>query len=375
MTQTIEQVDTLASATLKHRLVERIKAEGPVTFCDWMQAALYDPIGGYYVRSDRERWGREGDYRTSPERSELFAATFARYFAKLYDELKRPAKFTIVEIGAGDGRFAAGVLLSLKDRFPEVFAATTYVIDEVSDNSRQRARQRTAVFGERTKFAALQDLPPINAGVVFTNELVDAFAVHRLRKSQGELYELYVCLDAQGEFDWCEGPLSTPRLAEFCRSYGIELLDGQTIEVCLAADAWLSQVVNSLATGYVLTVDYGAEQRELFDPVTRKLGTLRAFQRHQFSENVLASPGDYDITSTVNWTQLQTAGERDGLETLALIGQDKFLLQAGLLEELALRLDDFPGDADKLRLSTSAREMILPLGMSANFQVLIQKRS
>ena len=67
-----------------------------------MKAALYDPAGGYYQRYDLQRWGREGDYRTSSELSELFAATFARYFAKLYDEFGQPEKWTIVECGAGE---------------------------------------------------------------------------------------------------------------------------------------------------------------------------------------------------------------------------------------------------------------------------------
>src|SRR5687767_15570306 len=99
-----------------------------------MRAALYDPAGGYYQRSDLERWGREGDYRTSPERSELFAATFARYFAKLFEELQRPEEWSIVECGAGDGRFAASVLRALANRFPRVFAATRYLVYEVSED-------------------------------------------------------------------------------------------------------------------------------------------------------------------------------------------------------------------------------------------------
>ena len=96
--------------SLAERLKETIQREGPVTFHDWMKAALYDPAGGYYRRPDLQRWGREGDYRTSPERSELFAATFARYFAKLYSELQQPEDWTIVECGVGNGSFAAGVL-------------------------------------------------------------------------------------------------------------------------------------------------------------------------------------------------------------------------------------------------------------------------
>ena len=66
--------------------------QGPITFYEWMKAALYDPEQGYYCRSDRERWGRQGDYRTSPERSVLFAATFARYFAKLHQDLGSPRR-------------------------------------------------------------------------------------------------------------------------------------------------------------------------------------------------------------------------------------------------------------------------------------------
>src|SRR5215467_5754368 len=111
-----------------------------------MRAALYDP-DGYYQRADRERWGRKGDYRTSPERSELFAATFALYFTGLYDELE---EFTIVECGAGDGSFASGVLRALSDQFPAVFAATRYVVYELSDDA--RARERLVEFGDRVQF-------------------------------------------------------------------------------------------------------------------------------------------------------------------------------------------------------------------------------
>src|SRR5918996_5326750 len=125
---------------LAEQLREQIRLRGPIPFRDWMLAALYDPEFGYYNRSDLERWGREADYRTSPERSELFAATFARYFAKLYDDLGRPERWTIVEGGGGNGRFAQGVLRTLFERFPQIFAATRYVVYELSDDALQRAR-------------------------------------------------------------------------------------------------------------------------------------------------------------------------------------------------------------------------------------------
>src|SRR5688572_10624345 len=108
---------TPAAPTLQTRLRERIRRGGPITFRDWMAAALYDEEGGYYTRIDKRRWGREGDYRTSPERSGLFAATFARFFAELYEKLDRPSQWTIVEAGAGDGSFANVLLSTLRDFF------------------------------------------------------------------------------------------------------------------------------------------------------------------------------------------------------------------------------------------------------------------
>lgn len=310
-----------------------------------MKAALYDPAGGYYNRSDLKRWGREGDYRTSPERSELFAATFARYFARLYDELQRPSQWTIVEAGPGTGDFAAGVLRALRDQNPR------YVLVETSEE--------------------LEKLPQIKAGIFFSNELLDAFPIHRLIQTEDGPSEFYVALENE-RFVWTRGPLSTPRLAEFCREYS--LVTGQIIEVNLEIESWLSSVATKLEAGYLVTVDYGAESCDLYDARLRPQGTLRAFSRHDFVDDVLAQPGDYDITSSVNWSQVKAVGQRLGFTTVEFVSQDRFLLDAGLLEELERGLSTAASDADKLSLSTGAREMILPGGMGSSFQVLVQKK-
>ena len=319
-----------------------------------MNAALYDERGGYYKRSDLKRWGREGDYRTSPERSELFAATFARYFAKLYDELQRPPSWTIVEAGPGRGDFAAGVQRALQDQFLPVYEATHYVVIETNEELKKLAPVKTAIF--------------------FSNELLDAFPVHRVIKSGDELWEQYVMLNENEEFVWSKGLLSTPALAEFCREYSVELAEGQIVEINLAIDEWLEVVAAKLESGFLITVDYGADSHDLYDAVLRPYGTLRAFSRHQFVDDVLAQPGDYDITSSVNWSQVQTVGARWGFSTVEFAQQDRFLISAGLLDELEHRTAAATSDAEKLSLSTGAREMILPGGMGSSFQLLVQKR-
>jgi len=339
-----------------------------------MKAALYAPEGGYYQRSDLGRWGREGDYRTSPERSELFAGTFARYFAKIYDELQRPEEWTIVECGAGDGRFAAGVLATLADRFPQVFAATRYIVCDISDDALRRARERLIEFGNRVQFRSEVELPPIEQGIYFSNELLDAFPVHRVVKTHDRLSELYVTVNTEGGFEWSAGPLSTQRLLEFCHDYSLELAQGQVIEINIAVDDWLAQVAGKLERGFLIAVDYGAEADELYDSALRPQGTLRGFSRHGFVDDVLSQPGECDITASVNWTQVKTVGERLGFEVIHFTSQDKFLLGAGLLEEMEFMLEKADTAAEKLCLSTGAREMILPGGMASSFQVLVQRR-
>jgi len=335
-----------------------------------MKAALYDPQGGYYQQAGRQRWGRKGDYRTSPERSELFAATFARYFVKLIE-----GHLTIAESGAGEGSFAAGVLRTLRDQFPERFAETRYVVCELSDDARRRAQERLSEFGERVQFCSDWDQVSVDSGIYFSNELLDAFPVHRLVQSDDGLSELYVSLDANGEFVWSTGPFSTPRLAEFINAYSIEFAPGQIIEINLAIDDWLSAVSEKLKKGFLITVDYGAEAEELYDPTLRPDGTLRGFSGHGFVDNLLADPGEYDLTTTINWTQVKSVGEKLGWSVIEFALQDKFLLNAGLPEQLQYQLAHAQTEAEKVSLTTGAREMILPGGMASSFQVLVQKRS
>ena len=361
-------------SALTDRLQERIRSEGPITFYEWMKAALYDPELGYYCRSDRERWGRQGDYRTSPERSLLFAATFAHYFARLHRDLGSPPALTIVEVGAGAGHFAATVLETLQLRFPDIFARTSYFIDEASTDSCSRARSQLARFGPQVGFKTVAAFERLDHAIVFSNELLDAFPVHRVIMLGDELGELHVGLGESGNFVWVVRQLSTHRLSEYLERLGIHLSDGQIADVNLEIENWLALVSGRLKSGYLITVDYGAEASVLYSE-ERRQGSVRAFYKHEVSGDVLANPGHQDITSTVDWTIVKTVGARNGLEVMAFERQNQFLLDAGLLAEMEMRVREERRESERLRLSTSAREMILPGGMAESFQVLVQKRN
>jgi SAM-dependent MidA family methyltransferase len=359
---------------LSDRLRAGIKQQGPIPFREWMAAALYDQRDGYYCRADRIPQGRAGDYRTAPETSPLFAATFAFYFSKLCTDLKWPPSLTIFESGAGSGEFAHGVLTSLRRDSPEVFAVTRYVIDEVSPAARHRAADRLAEFSDRVTFGRLVEIDtPVAAGIVFSNEVIDAFPVHRVIKRDGTLRELLVGVN-ESDFVWVEGDLDK-NVAEYCERAGIKLSEGQIAEINLEAERFVAQAAGLFDRGYVVTVDYGAERNDLLGGPNRHRGTLRAFRCHQLMESVLARPGEQDLTTTVDWTQIREAGDRAGLLTIRLERLDQFLLGQGLTSLLMEMTTSTRDVAEALRLTTSSRELILPTGLAASFQVLVQEKS
>ena len=359
--------------SLPERLRARIQREGPITFHDFMSAALYDQEAGYYCR-ERQRWGRKGDYRTSPERSVLFAATFARYFARLFHDLGSPASWVVLEAGAGSGQFAEGVLDTLRLRSPEVFKATRYVIDELSPSSRALAAERLARFGSQVEFAGISDLESIPIGIIFSNELLDAFPVHRVTLRNEELVEFFVDTNEAGGFTWSIQQPSTPDLENYFAGLTLRLTEGQIAEVNLGARQWIGGAAERLGRGFLVTVDYGVTSDELLTSRARADGTVRSFSRHKFVDDLLAEPGECDITSSVNWTDVIQIGASFNLQTVAFERQDRFLLSEGLLEELELRVSETADEAERSRLRASCRELILPDGMAASFQVLVQEK-
>jgi SAM-dependent MidA family methyltransferase len=279
-----------------------------------------------------------------------------------------------VEGGGGDGTFASGVLQTLRKSFPEVFSRTRYVIDEISSSAGSLACDRLTEFHNRVELGKLDEVE-VDCGIIFSNELLDAFPVHRVTMRDGKLNEFYVDVTSEGKFEWILGAPSTPQLADHLTKAGAVLGEGQVAEISFEIGKWLKKVGEKLGRGYLITVDYGAEAEDLYSSPERHQGTLRGFYRHQIVSDVLDRPGEQDLTTTVDWSLVRRAGLALGLEVVEFERQDKFLLAAGLLEQLESESPACESEAARLRLRTTAREMILPGGMASSFQVLVQRKT
>ena len=326
---------TTENPALVDEIAERIASTGPIPFREFMELALYHPQHGYYM-SRREKIGREGDYLTSPEVSPAFGVIVGRQLREMWEAMGRPARFEIVEAGAGTGALCRDVLRWASAHAPEFRDAIACTIVEAS--AALAERQRETLAGEDS-VRWTEALPDGIEGCILSNELLDAFPVHRVTVRDGRLRELFVGREG-GRFVEETGPPSTPDLAAYFEALGLLPGEGCRGEVNLAAPEWMAEAGRALRRGFVITFDYGHEAAELYAP-WRKDGTLLCFYRHNPSGDPYARVGRQDMTSHVDFTTVRRAGEAAGLETLGLLPQSEFLTNLGIGEALAP-----PGEGD-----------------------------
>ena len=352
---------------LHYRLIERIRANGPLTFADYMAACLYDSEFGYYSGSvDRRR----ADYYTSVDVSPLLGRLLARQLEEMWRALDRPAPFTIVEGGAAAGALARHFLDFTGERLPEFYSALHYVAAEISAPRRELARAALTRHISAGRAAIVAEFPNFDRGCVFSNELVDALPVHRVVMTADGLREIFV--DAQGDrFVERELPLSSPAISEFFARQHVALHPAQQAECGLAACRWIEDVGRKMVRGFVLTVDYGHEARELFDE-RHMNGSLLAYARHRVSEDFYRGPGEQDLTSHVDFTALDLWGQAAGLQRLGLVSQTQFLLGLARKNDFADLEFGGMGETDSARARLSFQNLVNPEGLGEQFRVLIQ---
>jgi SAM-dependent MidA family methyltransferase len=328
---------TTENEALKEIIRQRIAETGTITFREFMALALYHPRHGYYC-SPREKMGRQGDYLTSPEVHPMFGWLVGKQLGQMWEVIDRPQPFTIVEMGAGSGALARDVLDWAHRHAPEFFTALEYRLVELSDELAARQRRTVQQVDEGLEKATwLPSLDAIDEGSVvgcfLSNELADAFPVHRVTVRGGRLQEVYVGW-RDGHFNEELGPPSTPALEEYFRRLGLLPGEDCQAEVNLDALDWIKVVARALGRGFVMTFDYGYPADHLYAP-WRRQGTLLSFYRHNPSSDPYARVGRQDMTSHVDLTSLIQAAEEAGLETVGLTSQTQFLDALGIGGALA----------------------------------------
>jgi SAM-dependent MidA family methyltransferase len=308
---------------LEEIIHERIQRHGPMPFAAYMSLALYHPRHGYYT-SGPERSGWRGHYLTSPELDPGFGELWRRGFEQIWDACDRPPDFEVVEIGPGEGAFAAAVLGSSDDGFG---AALTYRLVERSPALEER--QRALVQDPRVVWCpSVTELPEIEHGVVFANEVLDNLPVHIVEARGGSIFE--VCVEAEdGRLVQTLRPPSNPELTSFLERTRVRLPDGHRYEVPLAAESFVRRIGAAVARGALILVDYGADATEL---AARPGGSILCYSEGGIDDDPLDRPGHKDITSHANWTAIRAGVEAAEMDVLGPLPQRNVMDALGARE-------------------------------------------
>jgi SAM-dependent MidA family methyltransferase len=361
-----------ARGELNFAIRTEIERGGPISLARFMSLALYDPEHGYYARGGRV--GRGGDFYTSVSVGPLFGEMLAHCFAA-WMQLLPDGKVQIVESGANDGRLALDLLTALSTLAPSLAERIEYGILEPFEQLRRLQEATLDSLPHPVRwFASWDEFDPQGVrGVIFSNELLDAMPVHQLRwdAREGKWHEWGVGFRS-GRFDWERlGPSDLARLAgeSATDSRVLQVLpDGYTIEVSSDAHRWWSDAAGRLENGWLATFDYGSDGFEVMRP-ERPGGTLRAYRGHQIATDVLADPGEQDITTHVNFSEIRRAGEEQGLQTIEFTRQGAFL--TGLLRQIEAGSSPPTWDAGRSR---QFQTLTHPEHLGHVFRVLVQSR-
>lgn len=314
------------NTALVDRLRQEISRHGSLTFDRFMEAALYEPGLGYYVTRGDASTGKPdamADFQTSPQVHRIFGLLIARQLELVWQALDCPNPFVIVELGAGRGELAVQIVEAFADSLPNLRLA--YHAADLRPRSAWSATYKSI---RRWDNLAEISESGLLAHCVISNEFFDAVPVHRVTWLNGRLREILVDWGVRG-FVERYGPPTDPRLIDWIASFGSAPVEGWVGEICLRLPTIVEQIGRLIERGVVLTIDYGFET-EYPGQFSPSGGTVVAYYRHQWNDDILARVGEQDLTSHVDFSALIRLGKAHGLIRAGLTNQRDFLLALDL---------------------------------------------
>ena len=349
-----------------------------ITFAEYLDLVLYHSQYGYYS-SGTVAIGAQGDFFTASSLGKDFGELLAVQFVEMWHQLDCPETFSVVEMGAGNASLAQDILNYLVVHHQEILPSLEYVILEKSPELIKQQQKLLANWSEvNLKWKSWLEIDDRSlVGCCFSNELIDAFAVHQVIIKDRQLKEVYLTLES-GKITEIYGEISTPQIAKYFKLIDIDLLqqnypDGYRTEVNLAALDWLDTVNRKLYQGYLLTIDYGYPATKYYHP-QRSQGTLQCYYQHRRHNNPYVNLGQQDITTHVNFTALENYGKQQGLATLGLTKLAIFLMALGLGDRLQELSSGKYNVMEVLQRRDALHQLMNPTGLGG-FGVLLQGKN
>ena len=306
---------------LLDHLKRRITLDGPLTVADYMAECLGHPEYGYYMT--RDPFGREGDFITAPEVSQMFGELIGLWLVECWKQRNRPKAVTLVELGPGRGTLMSDILRAAK-MAPDFLEAADIHLVETSPALR-RVQEKTLAGYQVSWHADLSTVPETGALYAVANELFDALPIHQLMRTEDGWRDRMIGIDPDGGgLAWGLMPGVSGLVAQVNPRLEGEARPGDIAEVCPAGAGLAREMGRRIneSDGVGLFIDYGYAHSACGD-------TFQAMKDHEFVD-VLSHCGEADLTAHVDFEALALSFRLTGAQPAPLLTQGEFLNRLGL---------------------------------------------
>jgi len=310
---------------LQSEIARLIKSSGPMPVWRYMELCLMHPEHGYYV--SRDPLGREGDFTTSPEVSQMFGELLGLWAASIWKTIGSPSLLRLIELGPGRGTMMADALRAVRV-LPPLYQTLSVHLIEI--NPVLREKQKATLSGVRNlAWHDNIDQVPDGPCIIFANEYFDVLPIHQVVRRSTGWHERTVEVDNNGKLVFGAAPYPIPRfdvlLPPLVRAAPI----GAVFE--WRPDSEIMKIASRARDqdGAALIIDYGHVRSDAGD-------TFQAIARHSFTDP-LKAPGQADVTAHVDFQSLARAAEDVGALVHGPVTQGEFLKRLGI-EQRAITL-------------------------------------
>jgi NADH dehydrogenase [ubiquinone] 1 alpha subcomplex assembly factor 7 len=311
------------TSPLQAELKKLIASSGPMPVWRYMELCLTHPDYGYYV--SRDPLGREGDFTTAPEVSQMFGELLGLWAASVWRAMDSPPALRLIELGPGRGTMMADALRALRV-LPPLYQALSIHLVEI--NPVLREKQKATLSGVRNvSWHDHIDDVPSGASVILANEYFDVLPVHQVVKREGGWHERTVEIGADGQLGFGASPEPMPRFEVLLPPLVRAAPIGAVFE--WRPDAEIMKIATRVRDdgGAALIIDYGHLRSDAGD-------TFQAIARHSFTDP-LKNPGQADVTAHVDFQALARAAEDLNARVHGPVSQGEFLKALGIEQRAA----------------------------------------
>lgn len=322
-----------SQSKLARLIIEHIKEHGPMTIDDYITRCMFDPVHGYYTT--QTIFGRDGDFITAPEISQLFGECLAVWVLDQWQQIGAPDHIRLIELGPGKGTLMFDLLsLIVRAAIP---VDIEVICVEPSDRLREIQAQKLKNFNCQWVTTIHEITASHQPTLLIANEVFDVLPIKQFINGR----ERCITINDSDQLVFSH-------------------IDGDIIEVSPESENMYEAIQKVITNGAALIIDYGD-----YCPHNRIGDTLRAISNHK-GQSIFYNPGESDISHQVDFYQLKEWSNG------SLLSQRDFLLKHGIESRLAKLCENLP-HSQVTQINFAASRLLAPSAMGERFLTLEMK--